>query len=47
MITTVADDPGEDHAAAAAVGDVGEAGETTRHQGGALLSKRNLCSERL
>ena len=31
MITTIADDPGEDHAAAAAVGDVGEAGEALGH----------------
>ena len=31
MITIVADDPGEDHAATAAVGEVGEAGEMAGH----------------
>jgi hypothetical protein len=41
------DDPGQHHAAAPAVREVCETSEMTSHQGGALLSMRNLGSERL
>ena len=34
MITIVADDPGQHHAAPAAVGEVGETGEAAGHRGG-------------